>query len=167
MKLISKATLLLSLVTVLSSCFGDSDQSSQSPSSQVPQSLIEFNFADEVFDENNEPLATLSNDFEVTKKYKLTFTMQVIQGHISRVPEIGIDSTLKIKFSSQDLFELNKNRLTGQIGGNTSLTCSSVSGSNEILCNFTLTRTPIDTSQLFFEIVAASRKTLQQPNQLP
>jgi hypothetical protein len=165
MKLIPKATLLLSLVTILSSCFGGTDLSSSGPSSEAPKTLIEFNFDDEIYDENEQTLSSLNNSIEVTKKYKLTFTMQVIQSHISRVPENGIDSTLKIKFSSQDLFELNKNRLEGQIGGNTSLTCSSVSGSNEILCNFTLTRTPIDTSELFFEVVAASRKntTTTQP----
>jgi hypothetical protein len=173
MKFISKVTSLLTLVTVLSSCGGttpppsSSSQvtptppSSSSQVSQTAQSIIEFNFADAVYDENNQPLTNLNRDIQVTKKYKLAFTMQVIQSHISRVPETGIDSTLKMKFSSQDLFELNKNRLTGQIGGSTSLTCSSQAGSNEIVCRFTLTRSPIDTSQLFFEIVAASRQNTQ------
>jgi len=165
-QMFKKTHLVLALVSItLAGCFDTgsiSNSSNQSnnltSSTSQTQSLIEFNFSDEILDENNQPLPPLNNSIEVTKKYKLTFTMQVIQAHISRIPELGIDSTLKITFSSPELFELNKNRLTGQIGGSTSMVCESVSGSNQIQCNFTLTRERLDTSRLFFEITAASRK---------
>lgn len=136
------------------------------PSSMTSQSseptLIDLNFEDKLYDYNDEIVDSLNNNIEVTKLYKLKFDLQVKDAYVNLLPKnsnggiTGIDSRITIQFADEELFKLNKNRLTGTIGGRTTMLCSN-DGSNLINCDFTLTEIAVDTDDFFIEITAPSR----------
>jgi hypothetical protein len=152
---------LMSLLTLVSCDAGGTI--SGLPTSQAPTSsqssgptLIDLAFSNAVYDYNDEPMGPTDNEIEVTKIYKLVFSLQSKTSSAGLIPQGGIDSRLSIQFADQELFQLNKNRLFGSLGGRTTMFCAN-DGSNLINCDFTLTTERLDSADLFVEIFSPSR----------
>jgi hypothetical protein len=165
----SKLPMVAVLLVVLAACEASTPITSlpnSTPSLTSSQAteptLIDINFENKLYDYNDELMDSLNNNIEVTKVYKLMFDLQVKPAYVNLLPKLpngevkGIDSRITIQFADEELFKLNKNRLTGTIGGRTTMLCTN-NGSNEINCAFTLTEVAVDTDDFFIEISAPSR----------
>jgi hypothetical protein len=160
----NKLPIVVALLAVLVGCEASTpitslpnSTSSLTSSPSTEPTLIDINFEDKLYDYNDQLMDSLNNDIEVTKVYKLKFDIQVKSAYVSLLPKLpnggvrGIDSRITIQFADEELFKLNKNRLTGTIGGRTTMLCAN-NGSNEINCEFTLTEVAVDTDDFFIEI---------------